>query len=930
MPVICPVIASRDRPKALRRQLGVLIDQLRERERIVVVLDGGAVGDLPTRYDPERVHFICLRRQVGVDRARRIGNAFVPDSSVILEIDDHDYASPHLLQELRTVFANRNTMLATCDVQLTDPDGKVTNERRKEPGPCRERGMQGYGMRAYRAWVYNAVGGYPLDWYPANDLALLCMMEQLTHFEGTIHIPKLLVSVTVDATGISGQLKKEQEEAVCRVCDRANNGGFKLPFRMPRKVVEDADAVRTVEPDKAPALVISGPTPTVAARSRKPHVLLVTEIVGHGRGGGEMSMLGCLRGLAEAGMRVSALYARDAGKKPYESDWLTLHKLNNASLHHKHTAASEEVTHAIRRLAPDVIVSEVRTAANIADVCEELNVPLVTLVQFWHNIIKTDDAGFEAIHERPIPREAVDVWGSARLGKSAALVANSAFTAEVIEQVFQRRAAAVVFPPVKAEAVVPKKAPEVHKRQYVTCPSVQPGKGSEIFLALARRHPEYKFLLLAGDNRHSGEDEIMKLAAKLENVTVRKDWIADMREVYRDTRCVFIGTQTCESFSRTAAEARACGIPLLVSDAGNLRHIVDAASGVIVPRKAPLADWQAALKQTLKLRPEPSLDYCTDHTRRFETAIDAHRRLSEIAFIQTPATGIKVGVSHFQDVLGCTGLDWMPSAATASQFPLVVLPGMGDPGFSEGCETRLAYWWCSHCAQMDTSRHEMEMLLNIVAEVESRADRFLLMTSAPDAELWGRVLGRRSLWLPNVLCLPERAPNPSKLEGRHVFLPGPFGVRKNVFTALAACAKIDAEAHVTELAIRDAPLLGRVAQALRTRLHIHECPTVADVQQVAGRCGAAIHVSTAETYCLGAVECVLAGTPCVWWHGIPALRNSPMELCIDDPTDIQQAADALSVALTEDHFSAQYDELRALAASMNQSARTTLREVLNA
>jgi len=925
--VIWPVIASHNRLNELGRQIDGLLPQLAEGERIIAVLDGGPTGDLPTKYDARKVEVVCLRRQVGVDRARRVGNAFAPEGAVICEIDDHDYAHPTLLQELRRAFTDRNTMLVTCDVRLSDPEGKVHKDKIKEPGPCRERGMQGYGMRAYRAWVYNAVGGYPLEYYPANDLALLCKIEQLTHWEGTVHIPKVLVTVTVDKSGISQKHRTLQEASVCRVCDVANNAGFKLPFRMPRQATSTA---RTIKPRHAAA--DSGTPQNHKGKTVKPHAVLVTEVVGHGRGGGEMSMLACLRGLADRGFRVSAVYHKDAGTEPYKSDWLALHKLETASLRDKHASASRELEDVLVSLRPDVIVSEVRTAANIADVCERLNVPLVTLVQFWHNIIKTDEAGFDAIYERPIPQEAMDLWGSTRLGKSAAFVANSAFTAEVIEAAFGRTAEAIVYPPIKAEAVVPAEAKPVHERRFIVCPSVQAGKGAEVFLLLARRNPDKDFLMLAGDNRHSHEDDIVQAAEAAPNVTLRAEWVADMRGIYAETRCMFIGTQTCESFSRTAAEARANGVPLLVSDAGNLRHICTPDSGVIVKRRADMDTWNAALQRALALRPKPCADYCVDQTAEFERAVSGHRRLSEVAFVNTPATGIRVGVRHFQAALGCSVLDWIPLPEQTAAYPLVILPGVPERDFAAKCQTRIAWWWCSHAAQMDTSRREMKDLISVALGVGTRNDRWLLMTSQPDAKVWERAAGNRSRWLPNVMKIHSEPMQFAKLPGRHVYLPGPFGIRKNVFTALSACASIGAEAHVTEMSLSSVPVLAEMAQALRVKMHAHECPTSTELYRLAGQCSAAVHVSTAETFCLAAAESVMAGTPCVTWAGVPALRGGPELISVNDPTDIGNVAKALTWAIdqAEPALAEQFKALSHNVAANNATARRTLMEILNA
>jgi len=917
---IYPVIASRGRQNELDKQLRLLTPQLADDELITVVIDGDNAGY--ALGQPKRVKFVELRESVGVDSARRIGNSLVPEDGIVLEIDDHDYAEQTLLAEVRAAFEDESTNVVYCDITLTDPENIVNRPKHKTPGPSMERGHQGYGMRAYRKWLYEAVGGYPDEFYPANDMALMCKIEQLCGHSGIVLIQKPLVKVKVDGQGISVKNKDAQEKAASRVLDIACNAGFDLPWEL-RQKDSASSKPRTIEPVSA----IAAPTVANAKAPRKPHVLLVTEIVGHGRGGGEMSMLGYLRGAAKRGYRVSALYAKDAGDKPLAEDWLELHKLDTASLRDKRVSANAEVNSAICAINPDIIVTEVRTSANIATLCEALNIPLITMVQFWHNIIKTDSGGWDALHKRPIAKEAQDTWGVARLSKSAALLANSDFTASVIEDVFGRKAAAVVYPPIDAASV------KVDKREarYVVCPSVQAGKGSMIFLSLAERHPEIDFLLLAGDNKHSRESDVIDRAGSLANVTVNNEWVSDMRTVYAETACLFIGTQTCESFSRASAEARANGIPLLVSDAGNLVNMAADGAGVVVPRNAPIEAWDAGLVKALALTPEATSAFCVDHSGRFAKALDNNRNLSDVVFIKPDAPGVSEGVAQFGQTCGTSEIEWLPNAADVVQYSLTILPGHYSANFSEQVNNKLAYWWCSHTAQMDTSRHEMDNLLMALGDVVQHGNRFMCLTSKPDADAWAKALGTdRIKWLPNVMTIPK-APKKAKYKECGVFIPGPFGVRKNIYTAMLACSMAKAEAHVTSINIAKCPNLETMAKRLGVRLHVHDCPTVADVRAVASRCHAGIMVSTAETYCFAAAEIVASGTPCVYWDGIPILRGGPKELCVINPTDIDDIVPSLSAAIVGGSLAKQQlAQMRTLTDKWNAAARATLEDILDA
>ena len=219
------MIATRGRPDWLEKQLAALAPQLRSDERIVVVIDGEP-DNYPEIEGP--VEVVRLARNLGPDRAKRLGIALVPSEAVVCEIDDHDVAEPELLQELRAAFRDPAVLVAYCDVFHSDPEGKVRKLRVKKGGRFCETGNLGWGMRAYRKWAYDAAGGYPEGRFPANDYELLCRMEQLAGPGHVLHIRKPLVTVTQHRDGASGQNKDLQQtmvEAIAQLgLDRAFDG----------------------------------------------------------------------------------------------------------------------------------------------------------------------------------------------------------------------------------------------------------------------------------------------------------------------------------------------------------------------------------------------------------------------------------------------------------------------------------------------------------------------------------------------------------------------------------------------------------------------------------------------------------------------------------------------------------------------------------
>jgi glycosyltransferase involved in cell wall biosynthesis len=124
-------------------------------------------------------------------------------------------------------------------------------------------------------------------------------------------------------------------------------------------------------------------------------------------------------------------------------------------------------------------------------------------------------------------------------------------------------AALVVHPPVDADAY------RTSPGDCVTLVNVGPGKGADVFFALARRFPERKFLgVRTSTERHHG--------AVPPNVEITGP-VGDMREVYGRTHVLLVPSRY-ESYGRVALEAAASGIPAIArSNAGPREAMGDAA-----------------------------------------------------------------------------------------------------------------------------------------------------------------------------------------------------------------------------------------------------------------------------------------------------------------------------------------------------------------
>lgn len=572
------------------------------------------------------------------------------------------------------------------------------------------------------------------------------------------------------------------------------------------------------------------------------------------------------------------------------------------------------------QVRPDVILCNPSEVPVIHSVATANAIPLVVYVQFWRGLLPVDPAILRHLDSDEIPAGAIDRANVDRIAGAAAVVANSEYTARQVERIVARPCEAVVEPYLGDVGL------DGHPRKpsYVLLPSAQWGKGARRFFDLARRNPAIPFLLLAGDSMSA--PAVVRAARSIGNVAVRTDWIKDMRAVWAGARALFIGTETCETFSRVAAEARACGVPILALRAGNLPNIVRDDGGVCVDRDATDDDWQSAFEKVLTMEPEPTTEFAQDHRARMVDVVDDVRRLSEVYMPLPSAPGIRAVVEHARRVLGVTVVPWDGPPERFAGANLIVCPWhVPKPILDLGVPT--LWWWHSHCAQMDTSRRELTALADAWDLVAANPHLSIAFGHRAEAELWNRVHPGRSCHLP--ACLDCTETSVPKTGG--VFVPGPYGPRKNVATALAACRRADQTAHVTGR-IRSHPELLRFAVALGCRLEIHECPTVADVQAVAGACDVALMLSMAETYCYGAAECILAGTPVIGWRDLPVLATPDTQAWhVADPTDVDNVAAKIENADRAElarYLRGQLRVVKEMAARRADAARRTLLKYL--
>jgi glycosyltransferase involved in cell wall biosynthesis len=221
---------------------------------------------------------------------------------------------------------------------------------------------------------------------------------------------------------------------------------------------------------------------------------------------------------------------------------------------------------------PDVVWSQLEGARNILELAKGKGV---------QGLLYVHDAEADPAELR------------ATAGLGVHLVCSSAFLAERVRSLTGRRAH-VVYP-----------APELffdssaHPGGCITMVNPHPVKGLDTFLELARRFPADRFVVV--ESWKLTDDALAALSKRLArtpNVTLLRR-VADMREVYRQTRLLLVPSVWEEGFGMVALEAQSCGIPVIASARGGLPEAVG--DGGILVRDYRNADaWVDAIGMVSK------------------------------------------------------------------------------------------------------------------------------------------------------------------------------------------------------------------------------------------------------------------------------------------------------------------------------------------
>lgn len=233
---------------------------------------------------------------------------------------------------------------------------------------------------------------------------------------------------------------------------------------------------------------------------------------------------------------------------------------------------ARELDRVVSDFAPDVVFAQnPRPPVSVLEIAVERGIPAVCYLH---------DARFEA----------------APLARALAAGAQALCCSEFMRRVLAEQhgiEATVLYPILPGEEYEVEPDPE----GFITMINPVAKKGFEVFLELVPRLPQERFLVV--ESWPLGEElaEVESRLAPFPNVRLLRR-VADMREVYRQTRLLLVPSKYEEPAGRVVVEAQVSGIPVVASARGGLPEMVGDGGLLVAEHEDPEA-WAAAVADVL-------------------------------------------------------------------------------------------------------------------------------------------------------------------------------------------------------------------------------------------------------------------------------------------------------------------------------------------
>jgi len=268
---------------------------------------------------------------------------------------------------------------------------------------------------------------------------------------------------------------------------------------------------------------------------------------------------------------------------------------------------SDVIDHELASFPPHMILTQNRLAPSAVAAAKRAGIrscimfhgyrPLSPTFFFGQDALTCDPPGFWNLPLRyklkwPLVKRMLQLYHAAYAAADI-VIANSNYTARVIERFFGRKAA-LLYPVI--DLGPSRLGPGMDKPPRPEAPILfvkpQRIKGIHKLVAVSRIMPEHSFVVVCTPSRRlRGE------LAQRDNVTLR-GWVDEMDEVYRNTSLLFAPAMIPEPFGRVFVEAGLRGIPAVASNAGGIPEAVGE-GGILLNMHVSAEQWRDAIVEAL-------------------------------------------------------------------------------------------------------------------------------------------------------------------------------------------------------------------------------------------------------------------------------------------------------------------------------------------
>lgn len=259
----------------------------------------------------------------------------------------------------------------------------------------------------------------------------------------------------------------------------------------------------------------------------------------------------------------------------------------------------------IKKLSPDLIITQLIYAPASIDVAKEFGIPVVLFIHNYEHFSPNLFRGVDPLSVKPgdysyIPfvyklqwpfYKILINWHARALKKANLILPDTAFIEKVVKRFYGLKSYHY-YPVVDLEKyIIPKKYSHL-KKEYVTFINPIKNKGVEILIETAKRMPETNFLVVCGAD--AGRVEGLKI---LKNITFLSE-CPDVKEAYAKTKLLMVPSLWPEPFGRVVMEAGINSIPSIVSPLGGLPEAVGD-GGYVVNNLFDVDEWKNKIEKAL-------------------------------------------------------------------------------------------------------------------------------------------------------------------------------------------------------------------------------------------------------------------------------------------------------------------------------------------